>query len=145
MAQVQGDVVFKVELAPDGLVSSMKAVSGPPMLRQATSDALKHWRYQPFHNGSAAIAVTGNVLVRFTLADKPAVHTSHESTASGSWSTTVTFPPPDSPGQPDEKIADLFEPVWNTCSAGVIPASAPRADFKLLQSRVSVSCLMTLW
>ena len=142
---MQGDVVFKVELAPDGLVSSMKAVSGPPMLRQATSDALKHWRYQPFHNGSAAIAVTGNVLVRFTLADKPAVHTSHESTASGSWSTTVTFPPPDSPGQPDEKIADLFEPVWNTCSAGVIPASAPRADFKLLQSRVSVSCLMTLW
>jgi TonB family protein len=119
-AQVQGDVVFKVELAPDGLVRSMKVVSGPPMLRQATSDALKQWRYQPFHNGNAAIAVTGNVLVRFTLADKPAVHTPHESTANGSWSTTVTFPPPDNRGQPDEKIADLFEPVWNTCSGGVI-------------------------
>ena len=119
-AQVQGDVVFKVELAPDGLVRSMKVVSGPPMLRQATSDALKQWRYQPFHNGNAAIAVTGNVLVRFALADKPAVHTPHESTANGSWSTTVTFPPPDNRGQLDEKIADLFEPVWNTSSGGVI-------------------------
>jgi TonB family protein len=74
-AQVQGDVVFKVELAPDGLLRSMKIVSGPPMLRKATADALKQWRYQPFHDGNAAIAVTGDVLVRFSLADKPAVHT----------------------------------------------------------------------
>jgi len=119
-AQVHGDVVFKVELAPDGLVRSMKVVSGPPMLRQATADALKQWRYQPFHDGDAAIAVTGDVLVRFTLADKPAVHTPHESTANGSWSTTVTFPPPDNRGQPDEEVANRFEPVWNTCSGGVI-------------------------
>jgi len=116
-AQVQGDVVFKIELGPDGLVRSRKVVSGPPMLRQATSDAVKQWRYQPFHDGDAAIAVTGNVLVRFTLADKPAVHTPHESTANGSWSTTVAFPPPDNP---DEEIANRFEPVWNTCSGGVI-------------------------
>jgi TonB family protein len=119
-AQVQGDVVFKVELGPDGLVRSETAVSGPPMLRQATADAVKQWRYQPFHEGGAAIAVTGHVLVRFTLADKPAVHTPHESTANGSWSTTVTFPPPDNRGQPDEEIADRFEPIWNTCSRGVI-------------------------
>ena len=119
-AQVQGDVVFKVELAPDGLVRSMKVISGPPMLRQATSDALKQWRYQPFHDGAAAIAVSGNVLVRFTLADKPAVHTPHESTANGSWSTTITFPPPDNRGHPDEEIANRLEPVWNTCSGGVI-------------------------
>jgi hypothetical protein len=90
------------------------------MLRQATSDALKQWRYQPFHDGNAAIAVTGNVVVRFTLTDKPAVHTPHESTANGSWSTTVTFPPPDNRGLPDEKIANRFEPVWNMCSGGVI-------------------------
>jgi TonB family protein len=119
-AQVQGDVVFKVELAPDGLVRSIKVVSGPPMLRQATADALKQWRYQPFHDGNAAIAVTGDVLVRFSLADKPTVHTSHESTANGSWSTTVTFPSTDNRGQPDEEIANRFEPVWNKCSGGVI-------------------------
>ena len=119
-AHVQGDVVFKGELAPDGLVRSTKVISGPPMLRQVTAAALKQWRYQPFHDGDAAIAVTGNVLVRFTLADKPAVHTPHESTANGSWSTTITFPPPDNRGQPDEEIANRFEPLWNTCSGGVI-------------------------
>jgi TonB family protein len=119
-AKVQGDVVFRVELAPDGLVRSVKAISGPAMLRQATADALKQWRYQPFQNGSAAIAVTGNVLVRFTLVDKPSVHTPHESTANGSWSTTVTFPPSDNRGQPDEEIANRFEPVWNICAGGVI-------------------------
>jgi TonB family protein len=119
-AQVQGNVVLKVELAPDGLVRSVKVISGPPMLRQATSDALKQWRYQPFHDGSATIAVTGNVLARFTLEGKPAVHTPGESTANGSWSTTATFPPPDNRGQPDEEIANRFEPIWNTCSGGVI-------------------------
>src|SRR5271154_4922222 len=34
-AQVQGDVVLKVEIGPDGLVRSVKAISGPPMLLQA--------------------------------------------------------------------------------------------------------------
>lgn len=119
-AQVQGDVVFKVELSPDGLVRSVKVVTGPPMLRQTTAEALKQWRYQPFHDGKASISVTGDVLIRFTLAEKPAVHTPHESTANGSWSTSVTFPPPDNRGRPDEEIANRFEFVWNTCSAGVI-------------------------
>jgi outer membrane biosynthesis protein TonB len=35
-AQVQGDVVMRVEVAPDGLVRSGKIINGPPMLRQAT-------------------------------------------------------------------------------------------------------------
>ena len=119
-AQVQGDVVFKIEVSPDGFVRSAKAISGPPMLREATAGALKQWRYQPFQEGRSEIAVTGNVLVRFTLANKPAVHTPHDSTANGSWSTTVTFPPPDNRGQPDEEIANRFEAVWSTCSHSVI-------------------------
>jgi Gram-negative bacterial TonB protein C-terminal len=119
-AHVQGNVVSEVELAPDGLVRSTRIISGPPMLRPVTAAALKQWRYKPFHNNEGAIAVTGSVLVSFTLAEKPSVHTPHESTANGSWSTTVTFPPPDNRGQPDEEIANRFEPAWNACSGGVI-------------------------
>jgi TonB family protein len=119
-AHVQGDVVVRVELAPDGLVRSTKLISGPPMLRQATVDALKKWRYQPFHDGNATIAVTGNVLVSFTLAGKPAVHTPHEANANGTWSKTIALDPPDNKGQADEQIANRFEPLWDTCSAGVI-------------------------
>jgi hypothetical protein len=119
-AHVQGDVVSEVELAPDGLVRSASVITGPPMLRQATASALRQWRYQPFHDNVGAIAVTGKVVVSFTLAEKPAVHTAHESTANGSWSTTVTFPPPDNNGQPDKEIANRFDQAWNACSGGVI-------------------------
>jgi TonB family protein len=119
-AHVQGNVVIEIEIAPEGLVRSTKVVSGPPMLRQVTSDATKQWRYRPFRKGDETIAVTGNVLVAFTLADKPAAHTPHESTANGNYSGKVTVGPPDNRGQPDEGIANRFEPVWDTCSRGVI-------------------------
>ena len=126
-AHVHGDVVSEVELAPDGLVRSAKVISGPPMLRQVTASALKQWRYQPFHDNVGAIAVTGRVMVSFTLAEKPAVHTAHEATANGSWSTSVTFPPPDNNGQPDADIANRFEPAWNACSSGVIAHTSTAA------------------
>lgn len=119
-AQVQGNVVIEIEIAPEGLVRSTKAVSGPPMLRQVASDVIKQWRYRPFRKGNETVAVTGSVLVTFTLRDKPAVHTPHESTANGSYSVNVTVEPPDNRDQPDQEIANRFEPVWDTCSRGVI-------------------------
>jgi TonB family protein len=119
-ARVQGDVVVTIEIAPNGLVRSTRVVSGPAMLRQTTADALKQCRYQPFHSGEAAIAVSGKVVVSFALHDKPEVHTSHESTANGSYSVNVTFPPPDDHGQPDEEIANRFDPLWEICSRDVI-------------------------
>lgn len=122
-ARVQGNVVIEIEIAPEGLVRSAKAISGPPMLREVTSDAMKQWRYRPFRKGDETIAVIGSVLVTFTLRDKPAVHTPHESTANGSYSVEVTVGPPDNRGQPDEEIANRFEPVWDTCSRGVIAHS----------------------
>ena len=84
-AHVQGDVVVSVELAPNGTVKSTKLVSGPPMLRQVTIDALQHWTYQPFQDGSDPIEVTGNVTVSFTLVGGAAVHTPHEVTANGKY------------------------------------------------------------
>lgn len=123
-AQVQGDVVIEVEIAPEGLVRSTQIVSGPPMLRQATSDALKQWRYRPFRKGNETVAVTGNVLVTFTLQNKPAVHTPHESSAIGSYSVDVTVGPPDNHRQPDEEIANRFEMAWDSCSRGVIAHTA---------------------
>ena len=97
-ARVQGNVVIEIEIAPEGLVRSAKAISGPPMLREVTSDAMKQWRYRPFRKGDETIAVIGSVLVTFTLRHKPAVHTPHESTANGSYSVEVTVGPPDNRG-----------------------------------------------
>ncbi len=122
VSQVKGDVVAKVEIATDGQVRSIQVISGPPMLRQATADAIKKWRYQPFHQNDpgTSISVSGNVLVRFTLNDKPEVHTPHESTANGSYSLTLTFPPQDSRGEPDAEVANRFYQAWESCSRGVI-------------------------
>jgi TonB family protein len=119
-AHIQGDVVIKVEVSPDGLVRSSKVLSGPSMLREAAASTLKQWRYSPFRSGKGTTAVTGNVLVSFTLGDKPTVHTSHESSANNSYSVSVTLPPTDHRGEPDAEVASRFDIPWETCTRGVI-------------------------
>lgn len=119
-SQIQGDVVATVEIGPDGLVRSTKVVSGPPELRHAAVTALKQWRYSPFHDATGTTAVTGDVLVSFTMRGKPAVHTPHEASANGSYSVTVTLPSPDHRGEPDAEVANRFDIPWEACTRGVI-------------------------
>jgi TonB family protein len=120
-AQVVGEVVLRVEIGPEGMVRSTKVVSGPPMLRQATIDSVKSWRYQPFHQGDASIAVTGNVAVTFGLdKKKPIVHTPHEPAGDGTYTTTVNVGLPEDRDGPDRAIAARFYPVWETCTGGVM-------------------------
>lgn len=66
-AQVQGDVVLQVSIAKDGKVTTVKAVSGPPMLLQAATDAVKNWQYTPFEDAGSLVAVSTTVTVPFTL------------------------------------------------------------------------------
>jgi TonB family protein len=119
-AHVQGDVVIKVEVSPDGFVRSSQVLSGPGMLREAAASTVKQWRYSPFHSGNGTTAVTGNVLVSFMLGDKPTVHTPHESSANNSYSVSVTLPPTDHRGEPDAEVASRFDISWETCTRGVI-------------------------
>jgi TonB family protein len=118
--KVQGDVVINVEISPDGMVRSTRVLSGPTMLRQAAASAVKQWRYSPFHSGGGTTAVTGNVLMSFTLREKPEVHTPHERSATGSYSVSVGFPPSDHQGEPDAEVAKRFDIPWETCTRGVI-------------------------
>ncbi len=46
-AGVQGNVTLDVVIDKVGNVSQAKAVSGPPMLRQAALDAVRQWKYEP--------------------------------------------------------------------------------------------------
>lgn len=119
-AHVQGDVVIKVEVSPDGLVRSSKVLSGPSMLREAAASTLKQWRYSPFHAEKGTTAVTRNVLVSFTLGDKPTVRTPHESSANNSYSVSVKLPPTAHRGEPDAEVASRFDIPWETCTRGVI-------------------------
>jgi TonB family protein len=45
-AHVSGDVVLMIELRPGGVIDSVEAASGPPMLRQSAIDNAKQAQFQ---------------------------------------------------------------------------------------------------
>jgi TonB family protein len=45
VARVEGDVVVNLKVAANGDALEAKVASGPPMLRQASLDAVKKWRF----------------------------------------------------------------------------------------------------
>jgi TonB family protein len=45
--QIQGPVVLEVHIADNGAVQDVQVVSGAPQLAQASSDAVKQWRFKP--------------------------------------------------------------------------------------------------
>lgn len=52
---VTGKVKMEVTIAPDGRVTSTKAVGGSPLLVAAVADALKKWRFEPAPKESTEI------------------------------------------------------------------------------------------
>ena len=46
-AHVSGEVVLKLDVAADGRVSSVSALSGPLMLQKGTVEAAQQWRFPP--------------------------------------------------------------------------------------------------
>jgi peptidyl-prolyl cis-trans isomerase A (cyclophilin A) len=67
-AGVSGTVVLTAIIGTDGLVKDLRIVSGPEMLRQAAIDAVKSWRYRPYHLNGQPVEVRTTVNVIFTLA-----------------------------------------------------------------------------
>lgn len=45
--KIQGAIVLDVHIGSDGAVQDMQLVSGPPELAQASTDAVKQWRFKP--------------------------------------------------------------------------------------------------
>jgi TonB family protein len=44
---VQGSVVLEVHINPDGAVQELKLISGPSLLAQAATDAVRQWKFKP--------------------------------------------------------------------------------------------------
>ena len=66
-ARIQGSVVLAVEIDKEGAVTSVKVVSGPPMLVTAATDAVKQWRYRPYILNGEPVAIQTRVTVNFQL------------------------------------------------------------------------------
>lgn len=69
MARQQGTVKFQATIGTDGKVEALQVISGPPLLVQASVDAVKKWVYQPTLLNGAPVEVVTTVDVNFTLAD----------------------------------------------------------------------------
>lgn len=66
-ARIQGAVVLALEIDKDGAVTSVQVVSGHPMLVAPATDAVKQWRYRPYHVNGEPVAVSTQVIVNFQL------------------------------------------------------------------------------
>jgi len=66
-AGVQGTVTLEAIIGRDGMVESLKVVSGPDLLQQAALDAVKTWRYKPYLLNGELVEVRTTVNIIFTL------------------------------------------------------------------------------
>ena len=64
-ARIQGNVILEIEIDPSGATSSMRLVSGHPMLVAAAMEAVRQWKYQPFDVAGHPGSVKTFVMVTF--------------------------------------------------------------------------------
>lgn len=71
IARIQGRVFLSAVIDEYGKVSSLKSVSGHPLLVQAALDAVKGWKYEPFKEGDKPVAVKTPVILDFSPDGEP--------------------------------------------------------------------------
>lgn len=62
-----GNVVLEVHVAEDGSVSSVRTLSGDPALAAAATEAVRHWRYQPYRRHDRPAQFQTDVTLSFSL------------------------------------------------------------------------------
>jgi TonB family protein len=67
--RVQGLVVLEVHVGTDGVVQDVQALSGPPLLVKASTDAVKQWRFKPHLSNGHAVEMQSTVSLNFRLPD----------------------------------------------------------------------------
>jgi protein TonB len=68
-AHVEGAVMVEATVTADGTVEKVKAVSGPPILREAATDAVSKWKYEPTYLNGQAVPVILTARITFSLSD----------------------------------------------------------------------------
>ncbi|MBZ5655362.1 MAG: TonB family protein [Acidobacteriia bacterium] len=66
-AHRSGDVVLEVLVAEDGSVASISTLSGDPVLAAAATQAVRHWRYEPYRLQEHPSPFQTDVTLKFTL------------------------------------------------------------------------------
>jgi protein TonB len=66
-AHVEGEVIVEAIISRTGSIESLRAVSGPAMLRQAALDAIRSARYRPYRLNGSPTEVQTTITVNFRL------------------------------------------------------------------------------
>jgi TonB family protein len=64
---IQGAVVLSVRIAQNGSVQSVTQLSGPPILAEAATDAVKQWRFKPHLVGGRRAEMQTKITLDFRL------------------------------------------------------------------------------
>lgn len=64
---IQGSVVLEVRIGADGSVQDVRVASGPPLLAQAASDAVKQWKFKPHLVNGSPVEMQTMVTLNFRL------------------------------------------------------------------------------
>jgi len=66
-SQIEGEVTVNAVIDITGKLSSMKVVSGSPLLQQAALDSLRTWKYEPAYLNDKPVPVQTSITVKFRL------------------------------------------------------------------------------
>ena len=66
-ARLQGVVLLQVEISREGVVDSVRVISGHALLNDAAVQAVQQWRYKPYMINGQPTPVVTTVTVNFTL------------------------------------------------------------------------------
>ena len=64
---IQGTVVLDVHIAADGAVESLRVVSGPPLLADAATAAVKQWKFRPERVQGRPVEMQTEITLNFRL------------------------------------------------------------------------------
>jgi len=67
LQRVQGDVIVDALVDERGRVTEAKAISGPPILRQAAINTVRQWKYEPARLDGEPVAAHMQVQISFHL------------------------------------------------------------------------------
>jgi len=66
-ARIEGTVVLEAIITPEGRVSSIKLISGHPLLVKAAMEAAGQWVYEPTRLNNEPVSVILSMTVNFRL------------------------------------------------------------------------------